>query len=56
MTESPNKCGFTLEGTARGAFFNTGRNQDLLIYSLLRGDPRPWQDRPPQPDDHSGIR
>ena len=36
------KCGFTLEGTARGAFFNDGRNQDLLIYSLLRTDPRPW--------------
>jgi [ribosomal protein S5]-alanine N-acetyltransferase len=37
------KCGFTLEGTARGAFFNGGRNQDLLIYSLLRDDPRPWR-------------
>lgn len=38
------KCGFTLEGTARGAFFNDGRNQDLLIYSLLRDDPRPWHE------------
>jgi ribosomal-protein-alanine N-acetyltransferase len=36
------KCGFVLEGTARGAFFNQGRNQDVLIYSLLRTDPRPW--------------
>lgn len=36
------KCGFTLEGTARGAFFNGGRSQDLLLYSLLRTDPRPW--------------
>jgi ribosomal-protein-alanine N-acetyltransferase len=36
------KCGFQLEGTARGAFFNGGRNQDVLIYSLLRDDPRPW--------------
>jgi RimJ/RimL family protein N-acetyltransferase len=36
------KCGFTLEGTARGAFFNDGRNQDLVIYSLIRSDPRPW--------------
>jgi RimJ/RimL family protein N-acetyltransferase len=36
------KSGFTLEGTARGAFFNDGRNQDVLIYSLLRTDPRPW--------------
>ena len=37
------KCGFTLEGTARGAFFNEGRNQDVLLYSLLRTDPRPWR-------------
>jgi RimJ/RimL family protein N-acetyltransferase len=37
------KCGFSLEGTARGAFFNDGRNQDVLIYSLLRDDPRPWR-------------
>lgn len=36
------KCGFVLEGTARGAFFNDGRNQDLMVYSLLRTDPRPW--------------
>ena len=36
------KCGFTLEGTLRGAFFNDGRNQDVLIYSLLRTDARPW--------------
>jgi hypothetical protein len=21
---------------------NDGRNQDLLLYSLLRDDPRPW--------------
>jgi RimJ/RimL family protein N-acetyltransferase len=38
------KCGFTLEGTARGAFFNGGRNQDVLVYSLLRDDPRPWHE------------
>ena len=36
------KCGFILEGTVRGAFFNDGRNQDVLLYSLLRTDPRPW--------------
>jgi ribosomal-protein-alanine N-acetyltransferase len=36
------KCGFQLEGTARGAFFNGGRNVDVLVYSLLRDDPRPW--------------
>jgi RimJ/RimL family protein N-acetyltransferase len=39
------KCGFTLEGTARGAMFNDGRSQDLLIYSLVRSDPRPWKAR-----------
>jgi RimJ/RimL family protein N-acetyltransferase len=37
------KCGFVLEGTARGAFFNDGRSQDVLIYSLLRTDSRPWK-------------
>jgi RimJ/RimL family protein N-acetyltransferase len=37
------KCGFTLEGTVRSAFFNGGRNQDLLLYSLVRDDPRPWR-------------
>jgi len=36
------KCGFSPEGTARGAFYNDGRNQDVLVYSLLRTDPRPW--------------
>ena len=36
------KCGFVLEGTVRGAFFNDGRNQNVLLYSLLRTDPRPW--------------
>jgi RimJ/RimL family protein N-acetyltransferase len=36
------KCGFTLEGTARSAFFNDGRSHDLLIYSLVRTDRRPW--------------
>ncbi len=37
------KCGFQLEGTARGAFFNDGRNHDVVLYSLLRTDPRPWR-------------
>lgn len=40
------KCGFTLEGTARGAFFNGGRCEDVLLYSLLRNDPRPWHASP----------
>jgi RimJ/RimL family protein N-acetyltransferase len=37
------KCGFTLEGTVRGAFFNGGHNHDVLLYGLLRDDPRPWR-------------
>lgn len=42
------KCGFVLEGTALGAFFNDGRNHDVVLYSLLRTDPRPWRrDRTP---------
>lgn len=32
------KCGFRHEGTARGAWFNAGRHQDVEIYALLRGD------------------
>ncbi len=39
------KCGFVLEGTVRGAFFNDGRNQDVLLYSLVRTDDRPWHAR-----------
>ena len=39
------RCGFKLEGTARGAFFHGGRSVDVLIYSLLRDDPRPWSKR-----------
>ena len=37
------KCGFVLEGTMRGALFNDGRSQDVLIFSLVRDDPRPWR-------------
>jgi len=40
------KCGFQLEGTARGAFYNAGQNHDVLLYSLLRHDPRPWRAEP----------
>ena len=38
------KCGFLLEGTVRGAFFNEGRNRDVLLYGLLRDDRRPWHE------------
>jgi ribosomal-protein-alanine N-acetyltransferase len=30
------KCGFKLEGTARGALFHRGKNCDAEVYSLLR--------------------
>lgn len=40
------KCGFGLEGTARGAFFNDGTNHDVLLFGLLRTDPRPWHGAP----------
>jgi RimJ/RimL family protein N-acetyltransferase len=36
------KCGFVLEGMARGAFYTAGRNHDVVVYSLLATDPRPW--------------
>jgi RimJ/RimL family protein N-acetyltransferase len=36
------KCGYSLEGTARGAFWNDGRSQDVLLYGIVRSDPRPW--------------
>jgi len=38
------KCGFILEGTLRGPFYNHGRNVDIVMYSLLRTDPRPWRE------------
>jgi RimJ/RimL family protein N-acetyltransferase len=38
------KCGFALEGPVRGAFFNDGRHHDVLLYALLRADPRPWRE------------
>lgn len=37
------KCGFTLEGTLREPFYHRGVNVDVLMYSLLRTDPRPWR-------------
>jgi RimJ/RimL family protein N-acetyltransferase len=32
------KCGFKLEGIARGAIFHKGRNHDLEMYSILRDE------------------
>jgi ribosomal-protein-alanine N-acetyltransferase len=32
------KCGFTHEGTARGAWFNQGRYHDMEIFAILRGE------------------
>ena len=41
------KCGFTLEGTLREPFFHRGRNVDIVMYSILRTDPRPWHEGRP---------
>jgi RimJ/RimL family protein N-acetyltransferase len=30
------KCGFQHEGTARGAWFHQGRNQDVEVFAMLR--------------------
>jgi ribosomal-protein-alanine N-acetyltransferase len=35
------KCGFTREGTARGAWYHQGRNHDVEVYALLR---REWEE------------
>ena len=32
------KCGFRHEGTARGAWYNQGRHQDVEIYAILHED------------------
>lgn len=32
------KCGFTHEGTARGAWLNRGRYESMEVYSILRED------------------
>jgi ribosomal-protein-alanine N-acetyltransferase len=32
------KCGYRLEGIARGAWFHQGRNHDVEVYALLRAD------------------
>ena len=32
------KCGFKLEGIARGAIFHKGQNHDLEMYSILRDE------------------
>jgi ribosomal-protein-alanine N-acetyltransferase len=32
------KCGFRREGTARGAWYNKGRYQDVDIYAVVHDD------------------
>lgn len=34
------KCGFQLEGAARGAWFHRGQHHDVLVYALLRDEYR----------------
>ena len=35
------KCGFTLEGTARGAWYHLGKNHDVEVYAILRDEVKP---------------
>jgi RimJ/RimL family protein N-acetyltransferase len=35
------KCGFTLEGTARGAWYHLGKNHDIEVYAILRDEVKP---------------
>lgn len=37
------RAGFAREGLLRGAYFHRGAWRDLLIYAVLRDDPRPEQ-------------
>ncbi|MER7846575.1 GNAT family protein [Kitasatospora sp. NPDC096077] len=37
------KLGFTREGVHRAMAFRDGQWRDMVYYSLLRTDPRPWQ-------------
>ncbi len=32
------KCGFTFEGIARGAWYHRGKNHDVAIYAILRNE------------------
>ena len=32
------KCGFRHEGTARGAWYNRGRHEDVEVYAILHED------------------
>lgn len=32
------KCGYRSEGIARGAWFHRGRNHDVEVYAIVRGD------------------
>jgi ribosomal-protein-alanine N-acetyltransferase len=35
------RAGFRREGVLRGAYFHRARWRDLVVYAVLRGDPRP---------------
>ncbi len=37
------KCGMTKEGVLRQRLYNKGRYVDVALYSILRGDKRPWK-------------
>jgi ribosomal-protein-alanine N-acetyltransferase len=38
------KCGFQFEGVMRQALFHGGQNQDLNLYSIVRGESRPLRE------------
>jgi RimJ/RimL family protein N-acetyltransferase len=35
------KCGFSLEGVARGAWYHQGTNHDVEVYAILRDEVKP---------------
>jgi [ribosomal protein S5]-alanine N-acetyltransferase len=35
------KCGFSYEGTARGAWYHLGTNHDVEVYAILRDEVKP---------------
>ena len=37
------KCGMTKEGVLRQRLYNKGKFVDVALYSILRGDKRPWK-------------
>lgn len=45
------KCAMTKEGVLRQRLYNKGRFVDVALYSILRGDVRPWKNNPAAKDE-----